>query len=339
MGGLSRRYVKVQDLKMEGKNPIILDAGDLFFSTTNLNKDNIESEEFRAGAVIEGYNKIGCDAINVGKYELLNGLSFLNSISEKTDIPFISANLKNPKTNKLLFEPYLILSRGNLSFGIIGVTSLLPDSSTSVIADDFILAGNNYIKQLSKQTDIIILLVNTDRSSQKDLAKNFKNADFIVASGSTNLTRTNASQEENGPFVFSCGKQGKYLLTIDANLKDSQSPLVNISSHEKKIADVSKRFKRLQKKDPEKKLEEIYKDQANVLKLIEQYRADLKASEKAISESRNTVIYSTIGLNKKIKDDPDILAFVNESLSTCKALKPPVKDSKKPKIDHTGHNH
>ena len=57
MGGLSRRYVKVQDLKMEGKNPIILDAEDLFFSTTNLNKDNIESEEFRAGAVIEGYNK------------------------------------------------------------------------------------------------------------------------------------------------------------------------------------------------------------------------------------------------------------------------------------------
>ena len=113
MGGLSRRYVKVQDLKMEGKNPIILDAGDLFFSTTNLNKDNIESEEFRAGAVIEGYNKIGCDAINVGKYELLNGLSFLNSMSEKTDIPFISANLKNPKTNELLFEPYLILNRGS----------------------------------------------------------------------------------------------------------------------------------------------------------------------------------------------------------------------------------
>ena len=66
--------------------------------------------------------------------------------------------------------------------------------------------------------------MNTDRSSQKDLAKNFKNADFIVASGSTNLTRTNASQEENGPFVFSCGKQGKYLLTIDAIPKDSQVP-------------------------------------------------------------------------------------------------------------------
>ena len=102
MGGLSRRYVKVQELKSQGKNPIILDAGDLFFSTTNLNNDNLKSEEFRSNAIIEGYNKIGCDAINVGKYELLNGLAFLKDISKKTDIPFLSANLKSSKTNELL---------------------------------------------------------------------------------------------------------------------------------------------------------------------------------------------------------------------------------------------
>ena len=71
----------------------------------------------------------------------------------------------------------------------------------------------NYLKT----TDIIILLVNTDRGSQNNLAENFKDADFIVASGSTNLTRTNAPQKDNGPYVFSCGKQGKYLLTLDAN--------------------------------------------------------------------------------------------------------------------------
>ena len=52
MGGLSRRYVKVQELKSQGKNPIIVDAGDLLFSTTNLNNDNIKSEEFRSNAII-----------------------------------------------------------------------------------------------------------------------------------------------------------------------------------------------------------------------------------------------------------------------------------------------
>ena len=36
---------------------------------------------------------------------------------------------------------------------------------------------------------------------------------------------------------------------------------------------------------------------------------------------------------------PSMLSFVNQSLSRCKALKPQVKDLKKTKIDHSGHNH
>ena len=96
MGGLSRRYVKVQELKSQGKNPIILDAGDLFFSTTNLNNDNIESEEFRSNAIIEGYNKIGCDAINVGKYELLNW-RFLKIYLKRLILHFCLQTLKVQK--------------------------------------------------------------------------------------------------------------------------------------------------------------------------------------------------------------------------------------------------
>ena len=238
MGGLSRRYVKVMEMKNEGKNPIILDAGDFFFSTTKLNKNNIESEEYRAGAILEGYNRIGCDAINIGKYELLNGSSFLKKMSNMTEIPFLSANLKDSKTKELLFEPYKIIKRGEVSFGVIVITSLLPDTSTTIISDDYIQSGNNYINELSGKTDVIIMLVNTDRKSQNELAGVFNNADFIITSGSTNLTRTNATQKDGGPYMFSCGKQGKYLMVIDAEMKDEKLPFVNISNHEKKINNV-----------------------------------------------------------------------------------------------------
>ena len=102
---------------------------------------------------------------------------------------------------------------------------------------------------------------------------------------------------------------------------------------------MKKRFERLQKKDPKKKLEEIYKDQSNVLKLIDQYRIDLKSSEEAIAQAKNTIVYQTLGLNKKITDDPEMLSFVNQSLSKCKALKPQVEEPKKTKVDHSGHNH
>ena len=52
-------------------------------------------------------------------------------------------------------------------------------------------------------------------------------------------------------------------------------------------------------------MEEIYKDQSNVLKLIDQYRIDLKSSEEAIAQAKNTIVYQTLGLNKKITDDPE----------------------------------
>ena len=60
-------------------------------------------------------------------------------------------------------------------------------------------------------------------------------------------------------------------------------PFVDISAEEKKIKSVQKRFDKLQKKDPEKNLEEIYADQENVLNLIKKYREDLKNSEQVLS--------------------------------------------------------
>ena len=84
-----------------GIDPLILDAGDLFFSTKNIDAINKNSEIFRANAIMEGFQKAGCDAINVGHYEVLNGLSFLQEMVKKTDIPFISSNLKDSKSGQL----------------------------------------------------------------------------------------------------------------------------------------------------------------------------------------------------------------------------------------------
>ena len=68
---------------------------------------NKNSEIFRANAIMEGFQKVGCDAINVGHYEVINGLSFLEQIVKKTDIPFISSNLSSTTFFKLSNSPKL----------------------------------------------------------------------------------------------------------------------------------------------------------------------------------------------------------------------------------------
>ena len=254
LGGLSRRIIKINEMKENGVDPLVLDAGDIFFSTSNINDVNRKSEMFRAQSIIDGYSKIGCDLINVGHYEILNGLKFFRDIEKRTDIPFISSNLKDSKTNELLLEPYAIFQRDGLKIGVIGVTDNLPDTSKKILADDYIQAGNKYINLISNNVDLVILLVNCERGKQSSLASDFPNADFIVTSGSTNMTRGNTPQEKNGPQIYSCGKQGKYLLTVDIELKDKNQPFIDISSEEKKLQQISKRFERLQKKDPSKTL-------------------------------------------------------------------------------------
>ena len=303
---------------------MILDAGDLFFSTPKLTKINHASELYRASAILEGYGKIGCDAINIGHYEMLGGLPFLKEMDSQSDIPFVSANIRDAKTNELLFDPFIIKSKNGLEIGIIGVTDKVPDTSKTILADDFIESGQKYIQDLKNKVDVIVMLVNSDRKTYNDLPENFADADFIVTSGSTNMTRPNNPQKEGGPYLYSCGKQGKYLSVLSVDIKDSKKQIVDISSHETNIKSINKRLARLQKKDPDKPLKELYAQQANVLKLIDQYENDLKISEVVIKSASNTLKYETIALNKKIQDNKDLLAFVDESLATCNSLNPKI---------------
>ena len=68
-----------------------------------------------------------------------------------------------------------------------------------------------------------------------------------------------------------------------------------------------------------------------------------------IESSVNKLKYKTIGLSRKVPDDPEMLKFVNSSVETCALLKP---KSKKKNIlnnkaktpprghsNHDGHNH
>ena len=47
LGGLSRKHVKIKEMRDSGINPLILDAGDLLFSTMNIDATNKNSEIFR----------------------------------------------------------------------------------------------------------------------------------------------------------------------------------------------------------------------------------------------------------------------------------------------------
>ena len=337
LGGLSRKFTAIDNMRKKGENPLILDAGDMFFSKTNI-LNNIKSEKFRCSTMLQGYEKIGCDALNIGKYELLAGVSFLKQMEEKyKSIPFVSANIKYKDTGELLFRPYIIEERDGLKIGVIGLSNMVPDTMTNIVAVDYIKTGNTFIKNLKNQVDLIILLVNTDRNSQSSLTKNFDEADFIFTSGSTHRTSASMPQKPDGPYVYANGKQGKYLTVIDLDIKNNKDPISDLSSKEQKVRQLTNRLKRLQKKDPSKKLEDIYSGQDNILNLIKRYRSELETAKTIVEKAKNKMRFSSLALNKKINDDPEILAMVDVALNKFKLLD---VDKNSTSVDkHHNHDH
>ena len=323
-------------MRKAGDDPLILDAGDMFFSKTNINTDNINSEKYRCKTMLDGYEKIGCNALNIGKYEVLAGLSFLKKMENKySSIPFISGNIKDRASGELLFKPYVTIIRDGLNLGVIGLSNMIPDTMTSVSIEDYITSGNRLIDEIKGEVDLIILLVNTDRNSQSSLAKNFPDADFIFTSGSTHRTSASMPQKPEGPYIYSNGKQGKYLTIVDLDIKNSIDPISDVSAQEQKIKQLNNRLNRLQKKDPSKSLNDIYAGQDNILSLIKRYRNDLNTAETILQKAKNKMRFTSFALNKKIKDDPEILAMVDIAVDKCAKL----DKSKKSDNKDTHHNH
>ena len=286
----------------EENNPIILDAGDLIFSTPIIHDSIRASEELRAFAMLEGYERIGCDAINVGHYELTNGLHFLLELSKSTDILFISANLRDSQTNELLFEPYIIIEKPGLTLGIIGLVNIVETSGAGITVDDYIATGQSMISNLRKKVDQVIVLINTPRSTHKELPHYFKEADLIYT-------------------VYSTGREGRYLNVTRFDIKEKIAPLINVSYLQENMKYTQRKLDRLQGSDSEKTLEEIYAGQDRVLEKIKENRKNKANTQSILKHAVNKLHFDNVPMDAQIEDDNFMLNFVNATLSKYEELK------------------
>jgi len=320
LGGLSRKYTAINYLRSIGKDPIILDAGDLLFTKPDFNDSIRDSEIYRGMMMLEGIERIGCDAINVGQFELAAGLDVLKELSSKSSIPFLSANLLDPISQDLIFNPYTFIDKGGIKFGIIGLTDLISDTVKNVLSVDYIVAGNNYLNLIEEKVDIKILLINSDRSTYSKLTEIFPSADLIFTSGSTFMTRPMMDQKEDGPFVFSSGREGRYLNQFDIRLVDGSNKIVNKSYYESKVRYLKKRIDRYANKNPNLSLENIYIDQPEILENIKISRNEIKRMKNILLQNINSISFKNVAMSSEIKDNSEMFEYVKKALENTREL-------------------
>src|SRR4030043_186176 len=124
-GGLPRRSHYLKTVKGEVKNFLLLDGGDALVISYFGQPSEREKARRRAEFVLRLYEILGYHALNIGDTDLGLGVEYLRTLQKTSKIPFLSANLKEKKTGRLIFKSHLFKEVDGMRIGIIGL--LTPD--------------------------------------------------------------------------------------------------------------------------------------------------------------------------------------------------------------------
>lgn len=318
MGGLSRKLSYINTLKNNNINPIILDAGDALFARPQYSLLNLPSVKYKAKAFLEGYEKIGCNALNIGEYDLSAGYDFLKSLEQNSIIPFISANLRVKETGDLAFKPFVIIKRNKLKIGIIGVTDHLSQAVAKLRKDNYLETGQKYINELRDEVDILVMLVNGRMNQKNMILESFKEADYIYLSRTVSNTRSTIPQKDGYPIFYTIGLNGKHLIEVKTTIKDYKKPITDVSSYDTRLSNIVRQLIRLKTTEGGQTIEEKYAEKPQVLKQIKSYEKQVKELENNLSKVVNKSEIKIVAMPINMEFDEEMQSFIDNVLEEAK---------------------
>tara|TARA_B100001250_G_C19667136_1_gene729767 strand:- start:21 stop:1031 length:1011 start_codon:yes stop_codon:yes gene_type:complete len=336
LGGLARKATIIDEIRSEiGVQPIIVDAGNLFFkkSQPSVGIAN-DINKINAGVILEAFNEMGCDAFSVGENDLSNGLDYLVNLKNKANFPFISANIAD-SNNNLIFSPYIVIESG-VNIGFVGLASKFKHSDVNVL--DPFNSLENIIEEVRSKSDVVVLLFNANDDNLAKLQKSDLGVDLIIRSKSKK--RSNDGGKKRIP-AYSSGDRGKYLYRLDLKLSQSGLPITDITAQKNIIDNAKKRLERMKKGDDQINLKEFYKDDPQMLNRILGYDKQLELARQKLDDSRNIVELISYELGKTVLDKPNILKIIDKGKEKINLIKGPNMDTKGrlPGDPHHGHSH
>ncbi len=213
MGGLAERASLVARERLENRNVLLLDAGDI-------NGNDYFSDNGNASADILAYNYMGYDAMAIGDHDLNRPIGKLREQERLADFPFLSANIAFD--DKKLFTPYIVKDYNGFRIGIFGLTTHDAADNNffarNLEFDDEIETAKKIVAELKNNegADMIIALShlgirrdNRNTVTSIDLARKVDGIDLIIDGHSH--TYLSSPLKLNDTYIVSANEQGKYL--------------------------------------------------------------------------------------------------------------------------------
>ena len=225
-GGIARRYTAIQQVKAEGGNVILVDAGDAFQGTLFFNQWQGEEEAYFM-------NALGYQAMAVGNHEFDSGPAALANFIQQANFPVLSANVDTSAEPELadLIKATAILEIGGEQIGLFGLTTedaaFISSPGDNVVFNDAITSAQAAVAELEGQgINKIIALTHQGYSADLALAAAVDGIDVIVCGHSHTLLGsmedaagaypTVATSPNGGTvLIVSAYEWGKYLGRLD----------------------------------------------------------------------------------------------------------------------------
>jgi 5'-nucleotidase len=309
----------VKDLRESQKGVLVLDSGDLLFKKymNPIQENELKGMTEKAQLIVESFNLTGYDAIGIGDDDLTLGKEFLLEISKKANFPFLSSNLLNEASGKVLFQSSLIKEINGLRIGIFSLLS--PDFFTGpsdprkkgLTIRQPIEVAQAMVKELKPKADLIILLSHLGYVKDIEMAQTVQGINIIVGGHSgINLVYPPVMKDT---MILQTASRGMFGARLDLFFYNNEPIFYNSAT---KIS-LENNLKNINQQLNSKETPEVEKDQ---------WRKAKEDTERTLNQLRgkNEFTNNIIPLQDQMKEHPDIKKMLEAYRGKAQATENPV---------------
>ena len=304
-GGIARKATVINSYKHEGLQPIILDAGNLFTDSCDVS------------TIIQCYNKIGYNVLNIGASDLSANID-LELIQKEAEFTFISSNVVFEGSNITVFDEYIILNRNGFRVAIIGLTSapkkLLNDKYQVL---DVAISGKKILDKIKGLSDYqVILFCGSYRDANK-IQSQLDEVDFIFVSGDTSPPRKN-HRKTAGSFVQRVGDLGQFIIAANTTISHKDSSLIDISALIERRRFIDEKLHLATSGKSNEQIQQLYGEDYDPPQKINHMESELNNTNKKLMTRANTVQFEITQLASIIPDENEIIQIINTANNDLK---------------------
>ena len=271
---------------------------------------------------MKSFDLMGYHAIGIGDDDLSLGKKFLLELSKISKVTFLSSNVIDEDSSKTLFQRYVIKEVNGLKIGIFSLLS--PDAFISasdprkkgLIFRDPVETAQEMVRELSPQTDLIILLSHLGYHKDMELAQKISGIPIIIG-GHTGVDLTNPPVIKN-TIILQNSFKGMYARKLNLTFSNKEATFYNVTTkrtYERNLTKLRQQLNSAQTSEAEKN--QWQRAVENIERTLQQF------------EQRNSFAMTSFPLGETVKDHPEIKKMVDDYKSKFpEKIEPPVHDSR-----------